>query len=66
MREAISANMNKDAGKVVIYPAPSGAVLSTQYVVKVNGKPVAVYGARVASNSPNVQVQAYAKEIRFK
>jgi len=32
---------------LVIYPAPTGAILSTQYVVKVNGKPVDVYIAPV-------------------
>jgi hypothetical protein len=35
------------AAKVVIYPAPAGETLSTQYEVQASGKPVSVYTARV-------------------
>ena len=39
--------MKDSNGTVVTYPAPKGAALSDQYIVKVNGKPVDVYIAPV-------------------
>lgn len=40
-------------GAPIIYPAPSGAPLGTNYLVTVNGKPVFVYDARIESIHPN-------------
>ena len=51
LAEAASAEerqeMKVSNGTIVTYPAPKGAALSEQYVVRVNGKPVDVYIAPV-------------------
>lgn len=48
---------------LVIYPAPEGVELSTDYKVEVNGQPVAVYTARV--NDPPYEKNDYGGTYSF-
>ena len=40
--------VNEDATKLTIYPAPKGEILSEDYTLEVNGQPVDIYLAKIA------------------